>query len=350
MYMLGLLAVLGMAGFALDLGLAYLTMTRVQNAVDAAALAGAQTLFTLNSTGDATARANAVYAANATQLPTATPTVEFSPTQSPFSPSLLDPRYVRVTATVPSNTYLSQVFGAAGTIAVAGTAVAGPMPFANACAKPLGICGSAASGDSDCTDGNGCYGLPATEITAHDGPISSGNYGLLDIGSGASSVAESLAGASGTCATIGQTANTQPGAANTIVNALNSRFGTASGVYNDPAAYPPDLVTTEPLLYPAYQAALATGIYTNPGGRAKRRALLIPILDCSQPMVGASKPVTVLGQACMFLTRAVPSSGPTVGEVYLQVIDSCPAEGGVPGGVNASGASRTYLFTAGTDS
>ena len=68
-------------------------------------------------------------------------------------------------------------------------------------------------------------------------------------------------------------------------------------------------------------------------------------------MLGASKPIVVLGRACMFLTREVPSGPPDNGTVYLEIIDACLAEGGVPDpGGSDSGAARIVLYQAGPKS
>src|SRR2546423_1745474 len=62
---IALLALLLMAGLALDGGHLMLNKTRLQNAVDAAALAGAKTLDETGNTGSATTQALQAFANNA---------------------------------------------------------------------------------------------------------------------------------------------------------------------------------------------------------------------------------------------------------------------------------------------
>lgn len=349
-YMVGMLAVVGMAGFALDLGLAMLTKTRLQNALDAAALDGAKTLFASSgSMSQAEAAAKASFAAN---IAGTEPAVAFS-SSLPFSAGLVNPRYVQVTvATWPVNTYLSRVMGLADSYSLAGSAMAGPQALSGPlCGAPLGICAAQpGSADTNCANGDGCFGLGVGEMTLHDDAIAAGNYGLLDMGSGAgpNGVANGMAGGGSLCMNVGQSQNVQPGMANTIINATNSRFGSARGAFNDPDTYPPDQVTLS-VLYPAYELLLQTGPHQFPNGTPKRRTLLMPVIDCSQPMAGASQPVTVLGHACMFLTRPVTSGGSSAGTVYAQIIDECLVEGGVPDpdGSGDSGAARIVLFKSG---
>lgn len=354
LYMVGLLAVLGMAGFALDLGLALLTKTRLQNALDAAALDAAKTLYlTSGSTTDATGAANETFHLN---MDTGVdPEVAFSLTQSPFvaATGVLDARFVRVSVpSWPVETYLSRVLGLADSYALTGEAMAGPQPLGGPlCGAPLGVCAVVpGSPDTDCSDGNGCFGLGTTELTLHGDSIAPGFYGLLDMGSGAADVAEGMAGSEGLCLTIGQSQDVKPGMSNTIINATNSRFGMAKGKFNDPDTYPPDVIVSDKV-WLTYEAALNAGPpYEVPGGTAKRRTMLMPVIDCSQPMAGASKPVTVLGRACMFLTRPVESGGSGAGTVYAQIIDECQAEGGIPDPNSGSGAVRIVLYQSGTQS
>ena len=60
----GALALIGMAGLALDLGVTYIAKSRVQNALDAAALRGAKVLNKTRSASLATTAAQADFAAN----------------------------------------------------------------------------------------------------------------------------------------------------------------------------------------------------------------------------------------------------------------------------------------------
>ena len=345
LYMVGMLAIIGMAGFALDLGLAFLTKTRLQNALDAAALDGAKTLILTGSAGQAQTNAQSIFASNITG--TATPTVSFSPTQSPFNAGGLNPRYVKVEVTAwPVQTYLSRVFGMADSYDISGEAMAGPQFLGEPCGAPLGVCGDPASGDTDCTDGDGCFGIPPDEITLHDTATGPGNYGLLDMGSGGADVAEGMAGGASLCVAAGENQDVEPGMKNNIVQATNTRFGlTMTGKFADPDKYPPDVITT-PGDYEAYQGLLESGTYDHPTGTPMRRTMVMPVVDCTG--VSGKTSVPVLGHACMFLTKPVVALGSLAGLVSAQIIDQCLAEGGTPDPDSDSGAARIILFQSGT--
>ena len=95
---IGMVVLVGVSGLALDMGHTYLMKTRLQNALDAAALSGAKTLQNGEGKDQAAIDAkntfdiNAVGDMNETGL---TPVVEFADTY--FNPgSTLDPKYIRV--------------------------------------------------------------------------------------------------------------------------------------------------------------------------------------------------------------------------------------------------------------
>ncbi|WP_085724825.1 TadE/TadG family type IV pilus assembly protein [Pseudomonas sp. R37(2017)] len=266
------LAVMGMmAALALDGGHLMLNKTRLQNAVDAAALSGAKTLSQVAgasnsaSTTKTAALNTLVQNANATgnnELATAMggnaaafAAVELSSSvYGPFSyPGPANAKYVRVS--VPSFGLtgffwnFAQVFGTGGlgTKAVAAIATAGPSPTNPCDVAPLMVCG-------DSTQYNPAAGmfwgfqfgdLQVLKSAANNSSaIGPGNFQLLDFGSGGSSVREDLAGGGTVCRNVGETVQTSPG--NTVGPAsqgLNTRFG----IYNGPvsaSAYPPDMVTS----------------------------------------------------------------------------------------------------------
>ena len=348
LFAVGLIAVLGMAGFALDLGRAYLAKTRLQNALDAAALDAAQVLFTTGSKTQATAAANATYSQNYAE---GTPSISYSSTW-PFGAEGASPKYVKVEVTSLTLTaMLSAVFLGADTFSVSGIAVAGPQNLGGSvCGVPVAMCGVVGSADKDCTDGNGCFGISNSGLSLKDGTTGPGNYGLIDMGSGGSAVAEGMAGTKTVCAAAGDTKTTETGkSTSTTANGLNSRFGTASGKYSDQATYPPDVVTTAPMTYPAYKAAVASGAWTNSGGVPHRRMILVPVVDCSN--VSGKSTATVLGTACLFLTQAVPTSGANNGTIYADMTpDPCPSTGGTPTNDPNAAAGRVVLYQAGTQS
>lgn len=349
LYTVGLIAVIGMAGFALDLGRAYLSKTQLQNAVDAAALDGAKVLF-ITSGGTSLARTAAQNSLNE-NINGATAVITFSSTW-PFGAEGLSPKYIKVKVdSLVVTATLSAVFLGANTFSVAGEAVAGPLPLGGkTCGAPVGVCGTAGAADQDCSDGNGCFGLTSGEISLKDDPTGPGNYGLMDMGSGAGAVADAMAGTTQFCAAPGDTKQTQPGNATaTTSNALNTRFGAGRGSYSSATAYPPDVVTLSPLTYSAYKLVLQSGAWDHPGGVARRRTILIPVIDCST--VKGKSTAKVLAMSCMFLTRQVPTSGPTNGTVYAEMIsDPCVSDGGDPTNDPKSTAARIVLYQSGAQS
>ncbi|MFC5695758.1 Tad domain-containing protein [Pseudomonas sp. GCM10022186] len=266
-----LLAILAMAALALDGSHMLVNKTRLQNAVDAAALSGAKTLSQVMGASDAATltqtAARATLSLNAAasgnkELATAMvgkpgfAVVELSNSvYGPFSfPGPTDARYVRVS--VP-NYPLAGFFwgilqaignGASPTKAVAAIATAGPSPTSPCDLAPLMVCGNTAAGQHN--PQNGLYWgyrfgdlevlKSAKNNTSGIGP---GNFQLLDFGSGGNTVRDELAGGGTVCPNIGENVATKPG--NTVgpsVQGLNTRFGEYSGPVNA-QDYPPDLVT-----------------------------------------------------------------------------------------------------------
>ena len=136
MVTIALVALIAMAGLAMDTGDLMLNKARLQNAVDAAALSGAKTLDDTHNITDAEADArstlsNNVQGAGSEYLGTAmdaggTVTVQFSNTLIPFVPGSTPEKYVRVRVTgVPLTTFLLQVVGF-NDKRVSASAVSGP--------------------------------------------------------------------------------------------------------------------------------------------------------------------------------------------------------------------------------
>jgi Flp pilus assembly protein TadG len=150
----GMAAIIGIAGLALDPGHAMLNKTRLQNTVDAAALSAAKTLDETADVTLAEAAANVMFAANAgnagnRELGQAYArgdvdvTVEFSSALNPFVAGSTPPAYVRVRAqgfSMPA--WFSAIVGITSK-SVAASAVAGPSPTINqACnIMPMMVCG-----------------------------------------------------------------------------------------------------------------------------------------------------------------------------------------------------------------
>ncbi len=359
LFTVGALAVLAMVGLALDLGRVYMAKTRLQNALDAAALDGAKTLYETGSPTLATTAANTSFGINATTQFSSTftgitPTVETSQTLVPFTPGgAATPRYyVRVrVAALPITTYIVQILPGMGSVLNAsGTAVAGPETLGGQLcgAFPVAVCGT--SGDPDCSDYK-CYGInggPTTETVIQDSntTLGPGNYGFVQFGgcNGGSCLRDQLAGAGNFCFKPGGTLPTKPGkSSGPAEQGFNTRFGKYSGPVSQ-SDYPPDVITSNnPVIYYNAGAGSYRSRLANPGsydfplgvGVPQRRVVLIPIIDCGTGINGSTN-VNVIGGACFFLTQPLDSSK---GKIYGQLLPNCEASGtvGPPSGGGGGG-------------
>ena len=99
---IGLLALLAMAGLAIDTGHLVLNKSRLQSTVDAAALAAAKVLDQTGSQTQATAAADGVFALNAAELSGVVTLpasrCDYSNTLNPFAEGSTPANYVRVLA------------------------------------------------------------------------------------------------------------------------------------------------------------------------------------------------------------------------------------------------------------
>ncbi|AOE84479.1 pilus assembly protein [Pseudomonas sp. TCU-HL1] len=267
-----LLAILAMAALALDGGHMLLNKTRLQNAVDAAALSGAKTLLQVQGSPDAarlareaaldTLARNASASGNdelAQALAANSGFAVVTQSASVYGPFSFDgpvgesPRYVRVS--VPNYPLAGIFWGVLRVIggtnpakAVEAIATAGPSPTSPCDLAPLMVCGNTSPGQNDPDNGMFWgYRFGDLEVlkTSKNGTsgIGPGNFQLLDFGSGGSTVREQLAGGGTLCPEIGENVATKPG--NTVgpsVQGLNTRFGDYQGGNLSPEQYPPDLV------------------------------------------------------------------------------------------------------------
>jgi Flp pilus assembly protein TadG len=257
-----------MAALVLDGGHMMLNKTRLQNAVDAAALSGAKTLSQVtgsvnSASATRTAALNTLTQnANATgnsELATAIggnlgtfATVEFaSSVYGPFGyPGPTNAKYVQVS--VPNyrltgyfwnfvQTFVSSGLGGKSVEAIA---TAGPSPASPCDLTPLMVCGDPTK-SSPFGFNFGDLQVLKTAQNKNDS-IGPGNFQLLDFGSGGSTVRDDLAGGISECLNVGDNVLTKPGnTAGPAVQGLNTRFGDYSGPLGGGAGtYPPDLVTS----------------------------------------------------------------------------------------------------------
>lgn len=372
LFVIALGTLIGMAGLALDMGHAFAVKTRLQNALDAAALSGAKTLkATASNAAQAEADAREALAhfldGDLAGID-ATTVVEFSDTLVPFVPGGTNPAYVRVrTPSVPMRIWLTSVLpGVADSMDIGGSAVAGPLGGLvvdeEVCnLVPIAVA-SGASPDTDCGDGN-CYGYELNERVElkfgsggsgggkkkDDGAVAGpGNFGLLELtcGSGADCVRQELAGSFAGCASIGEVLPTEPG--NNVgpsAQGINTRFGQYKGPVS-PVDYPPDVVTTAGLTYAEYLARLNAGAFDNspPTGVPKRRVVAIVFADFSESGGGRTD-VKVTGIGCFFISDPLAQHGhqTLVGEFVLDCNPQGPVQPENPG-PSAGGFFKIVLY------
>lgn len=343
---IGLLALLAMAGLALDMGDVYINKTRLQNALDAAALSAAKELVL--SDGDmtaATAAARATFALNKDEgnedlavIADTDVAIEFSDSLVPWIPNS-GAAFVRVSVTTFSRaSVLISVLGIDSKPVVA-SATAGPDQADCSRPFPLMACGfdpmdpdtPADAHDPSAgkyfgyevgeqvvlkRDSSGCDEVdPDTgEPGTCNGP---GNFNVLDVGSGADAVRDAICGKGALeCVSEGDTVETNPGnMAGPIAQSVNTRFNDFAGPLK-PGDCAADINTTE---YPE------TGtdhfdLYKAGGPETfnKRRVVAITIGECTD--AGGHKDVRVLDTMCFLLTRKVIQAG-NLNTVYGEFLD-----------------------------
>ncbi|MGQ0592862.1 MAG: pilus assembly protein TadG-related protein [Gammaproteobacteria bacterium] len=378
----GMLAIIGMAGLALQSGHLFVDKTHLQNALDAAALSAAKTLNNDGTVAQAEAAGQDAFdehvaaAAGASTFverelrdSTYTLSFEFSATLDPFvggADETDDPpaTFVRARATgFTMDTWLANVLPGVGDEQdIGGTAVAGPAPIDTTPGNrvcdiaPIMMCGDAADTDTDCSDG-ACFGYhPAdneeVRLKTHSGryngewEVGPGNYQLIRLGCpGGDCVRENLAGGYSGCLED-ETVPTQPGnQVGPVSQGFNTRFGIYQGGMSS-TDYPADTVTysqpegadTNPdpaigtctFCYDDYVDRQTSEQFDYPPmpdgtGVAERRVMPVPIGDCTGTTNGQGD-VRVLGLGCFFMTRPVTHAGNTQ-EIFGQLVGDCQADG-----------------------
>jgi hypothetical protein len=388
-FAISLVAIIAMAGLALDVSHAYVDKTRLQNVLDATAMSGAMTL-NLNG-NDAAAETLAINDALATfdadlenELAAAslTPVIEFSHTLDPFVPGSTPGIFVRAridTYNVPS--WLVRIIGKE-TVRVGASAVAGPVTSDTCNLYPLVVCGDPA--DNGCLtnpDADTCFGYnvwrddsdPEEEcylktgtggagstgqetgkscgqqegdgtggITGDVGP---GNYQLLDFsrvgeqpecsGGGANFLRCALAKGVRLCP-AGGTVPTKPGnTVGPVADAINSHFAEYSGPMNR-SEYPPDLVTdydnpsngTDPVVYyDEYKKRTGSGPsgWDQPDDGIPMHRVKPVVIGDCTDTVNGKGDVPVLATGCFYLTQPAEHSGGQ--RVWGQFIGKCGGNG-----------------------
>lgn len=385
MVTIAMAVLIGMSGLALDMGHAYWNKTRLQNALDAAALSGAKTLdqfpgdlvraeldakntFSLTAAGDGNQELNAKVSGSDVN-------VQFYATLVPLQPPVqagnVDARYMRVSVNnFDKLTWFVHVLpGVSDTLTVGGSAVAGPSPTLGVVCNiaPMMICGDPADTTYDPAAGdNTLHGYvlgqeyPLKAPDHKSGGVGPGNYQLinLDNSKGGNDLRYNMAGNYEACLTNGQEVGIDTKTGQTwgpVVSGLMTRFGIYEGALKGQEQdYPGDEKNTcEGQSYDTY-----LNNYTGNGGacfnsqdtagshRAPgRRVVAVPVGDCSGTSSGSTN-VPLLGFACFFLTQILEQGGGTDKSVYGEFIgDECSAKGVAgPNPVTGPGPYKIQLY------
>lgn len=339
-----LVVLLAFAGLAIDMGMLYNVKTDLQNATDAAALAGAWQLSG-TPTGISRAVTSAINAANKyyfnnNPVGVVDADVTFSTqmdsgymTSAAASDPAVAPtiKYIKVTKTRTMDLALIKIIpGIGSTQNVAASAVAGQSPPLNTICDaivPLSPIPQAADGTIERYIPGQFYTIrmaPNNDITN----VGSGNYLILDFcdalaandppvdcNHGGSTVRDLLSGSTEGCITLNTPICTKPGvSAGPVQQGLNARFDQ-------------DTVQTE--------YTCGTGctnqysLYKDAGGNDKRRFIL-PFVS-TQPYVwapftpGKNCPAYIFTYGCFFLRQQVP--GGNGGDISGEFIGRCTASG-----------------------
>ncbi|WP_271271346.1 TadE/TadG family type IV pilus assembly protein [Aliamphritea hakodatensis] len=362
----GLIALVAMVGLALDTGHLLLNKTRLQNAVDAAALSGARTLQLSVSAApmdDARAAAIATFNANLSDELTShapVPTVTFSEDLTPGSfvaATAGEPNYIKVaTPLVPLTSYLVQVVGVDDK-PVGATAVAGFGSGASVCDLiPVMVCKGTQDPDTptgfsefDFSAGLSAPFDPATDTvtlktgsgSGPDTDVGTGSFHLIDIPGlqGANDIRYAFAESSN-CGDEGQEFEIDLAPGNKVgptVQGINTRFGLYSGPLNGNSSdYPPDYANDtshtpdcigmdpdglgsdpdngtgpnaclDPRNYANYYNSPSSNIQPE-DPRYQRRMVKVPVGACDGSATG-NDTVETLGFGCFLLTDPATQQG-----------------------------------------
>ncbi|CAK3999414.1 pilus assembly protein [Vibrio sp. 10N.286.51.C3] len=389
-----LLVFLAVSALAIDINHMVVNKTRLQNAVDSAALAAATILDNSKDKDAVDAEVgtalNAMAASTGNQeidFSTASINIDYSNDPQDFTGSATfganNDVYVRVRVdALEMDEFFIQLFGLEKVVSA--SAVAGPssgLAYNNV--VPIGVCIGDGTSDNDVNE-DGYHDETGEEITnvfgyevgtvhalkVGDSSLSemgNGNYHLLDFGSGGNTIKEGLGGSYDQPVKIGEDITTKPGGTvGPTGDGLNTRFGDYGGGLSA-SDYPSDYVTTEPTneitidantgeitfddSYDYAQYKLDTNACIASGGAgcasngvAWRRILPIPMVDCSGKS-GGSTDFTVNKIGCFFLLQKAPTNNSGTPAVFGEFIHSCSVTGGSSSNQSTTeGAYRIVLY------
>ncbi|WP_297796341.1 Tad domain-containing protein [uncultured Marinobacter sp.] len=358
---ISLVAILGMAALALDISNAHLEKTRLQNALDAAALSAAKVLDQTGSTALADSAGHTTFAANLAAPGNAglgaaandgdlTLALEYSSTLNPFVAGTTPANYVRAkVANYDVAEWFAPVLGF-DDLAIAGTAVAGPSPSVKkACdIAPLMACGTPQEeSPPDTTFGYSRGQVEQLKIGSGDSSeVGNGNFYLirLDGSQGGADVRDAAAGEYDACLSSDGDSDIETEPGNTVgpfAQGINTRLGIYHGPVN-PTDHPPDWFANHETYteadylnqeMPAYDLDWYESQYETvspdqpPAGAPGRRILTMPVGNCDG-LANGQDSVELLGFACFYMVDEMDHQGQAV--FYGQFKDDCGSNG-VPG-------------------
>lgn len=288
-----LTAIIAMGGLAIDLGHVYVSRTRLQNAVDAAALSAAREFELRGENTSSTVRTNATTAATTafgnimTSNPdsartVSAPTVTFATALAgPYSGSASPAYFMRVSASASLPPWFTRIVRNAN-LTMDASAVSGTIAANKLCdLLPVAFCGGATYHTG--TVYTMAYGSGASGYMNLNLESSCGN-------NGAACIRQHMAGAYTGCATVAEFIEIKTGN-NSGPNqqGINTRFGD-SAPQVDPQLFPADFNTTENVTYVNYLTS----------NNNKRRVVNIAVADCGS---GQDGNVQVKAVATFFLTK-----------------------------------------------
>jgi Flp pilus assembly protein TadG len=350
---IGAVVMIGMAGIALDFAHAATNRARLQNSLDAAALAAARVLSVNSNQIDAETAGrqifrNNIQSAENNQLVIAGASdndliIEFSNTVKPFVVDATATNFVRIRmqSDISFDTWFLTVFGQ-NDLSLRSSAVAGVSPVLGSSCNlaPFVVCG-----DETMENYGYPYGSTATiKLDNNASNIGVGNFLLSRLypeDHGGGDLRRNMAGDSATCLGLGDTIETEPGnSVGPVSQGLNTRFGDYYGPVSADD-YPPDKVVAEFIDYADYQDRYEESEWDYVNGQSNRRVISIPIADCSVPNPGQSTLSTYPTPLCVFLTQRAGSTGNTQ-IITAEVIDGCVLQG-IPGPAPVFGPGNTTI-------
>jgi Flp pilus assembly protein TadG len=339
----------GIIGLAIDSGNVLLNKTRLQNALDAAALSAASTVNAdpKKDTAKATTAGIATFDlfkktpgnSALSKISLNVSDFQYSKYLTPFGPGTTPPAFVRVStrasrgsATLfPVPPILLQVLGL-GTQNVSAESTAGAVGQ-NCKLAPLVICQK--SGVPSGCDATSCNGVPfhkkvclkggtdaKKQATCQDASLPNGNFGLLrfDGMSGGADIRTLLSGAVDTCKNTATWENGNK--VGPVSQGLDDRFA-ADLVQTE--YKPPKYLNPFPTggYYPQYVADTNAklAIEPRPTGIAYMRTMAVPVVESCDVT-----PLKIVAAACFLVTEKATHKG-TVNEIVGELTGSCPGPG-----------------------